>query len=208
MARLPRFRWAKLSASVPDPVLRWLVLDGYGFHQAYFHTDKYIRQQYRESNFPWPKDGPSWYADRAIDQGIGRAMWFIGGTDPQLVGDMVAKFPESRRPDLYAGIGLAATYAGGVDEAELRVLLQRGRDYLPQIAQGSAFAAAARVVTGLVTPHTELATRLLADVTPAEAADVCLNLLAEKPRDADVPAYEIWRRGISAGLAALQGAKP
>ena len=37
MARLPRVLWSRLYA--PDPLLRWLVLDGYGFHQAYFRTD-------------------------------------------------------------------------------------------------------------------------------------------------------------------------
>ncbi|HEU4424939.1 MAG TPA: DUF1702 family protein, partial [Pilimelia sp.] len=113
MARVPRFRWSKLYA--PDPLLRWLALDGYGFHQAYFHTDRYVHQQYQEPRFPWPADGPAWYAARAIDQGIGRAMWFVGGADAELVATMIDKFPEQRRADLYSGAGLAATYAGGAD---------------------------------------------------------------------------------------------
>ncbi|WP_460358146.1 DUF1702 family protein [Actinoallomurus acanthiterrae] len=56
MARLPRFRWSRLSA--PDPLLRWLVLDGYGFHQAYFHTDRYVHRRFREESFPWPPAPP------------------------------------------------------------------------------------------------------------------------------------------------------
>ena len=34
MARLPRFRWRRVT--VADPLMRWLVLDGFGFHQAYY----------------------------------------------------------------------------------------------------------------------------------------------------------------------------
>jgi len=54
------------------------------------------------------------------DQGIGRAMWFVGGTDVELVATMIDKFPDHRRADLYSGAGLAATYAGGAHEQELR----------------------------------------------------------------------------------------
>jgi hypothetical protein len=208
LARLPRFTWAKVSDAVPDPLLRWLVLDGYGFHQAYFKTDKYVHRHYREQNFPWPAEGPAWYADRALDQGIGRAMWFVGGTDPNRVADMIEKFPESRRADLYAGSALAATYAGGVTEEELWVFLRRGSDYLPQIAQGSAFAATARVETDLVTDHTRLAARVLCGVTPEQAAQVSRAARPGRAADGEVPAFEQWRRNISAGLVAMQGANP
>lgn len=205
LARLPRFRWAKATSTVTDPVLRWLVLDGYGFHQAYFRTEKYVRQQYREPAFPWPPEGPAWYADRAIDQGIGRAMWFVCGSDPHRVADAVDAFPASRRPDLYSGAGLAATYAGGVDEAELRVFRQRARDYLPQVAQASAFAAAARVRTGLVTPHTILATRVLCETTPEEAYRICTDCFPQPSEGGEVPAFELWRTRIADRLTSLQG---
>ncbi|MGD0602495.1 MAG: DUF1702 family protein [Streptosporangiaceae bacterium] len=206
MARLPRFRWAKATAALTDPVLRWLALDGYGFHQAYFHTDKYVRGQYQEPRFPWPPEGPAWYANRAIDQGIGRATWFVCGTDPNLVADTLDAFDASRRADLYSGAGLAATYAGGVDEAELRVFLERGKPYLPQIAQASAFAATARVRAGLVTPHTELAARVICGTTPEGAARICdKNLPRPSEGSADqVPAFELWRQHVAANLAALQ----
>jgi hypothetical protein len=170
MARLPRFRWAKLSA--PDPLLRWLVLDGYGFHQAYFHTRRYVREQYREPRFPWPADGPEWYAQRVIDQGIGRAAWFVGGADTQVVAGLLDRFPESRRPDLYAGAGLAASYAGGANEEELCWLRDHAEQYRPHLAQGSAFAAGARVRAGLVMPHNELGTSVLCGMSTEAAAKV------------------------------------
>jgi hypothetical protein len=206
LARLPRFRWAKGSAAATDPLLRWLVLDGYGFHQAFFHSDQYVRRQYREPDFPWPSGGPAWYASRVIDQGIGRAIWFVGGADPEVAADLIDAFDESRRADLYSGAGLAATYAGAADEAELRAFLRRARNYLPQVAQGSVFAGAARFRAGLVMPHTSQATGLLCGVTPEQASDLADVTRAEPFGAADVPTYELWRQRIVSGLATLRPA--
>ncbi|WP_025620204.1 DUF1702 family protein [Salinispora cortesiana] len=199
MARLPRFRWGQLYA--PDPLLRWLVLDGYGFHQAYFQTEKYVHRQHRHRTFPWPAAGPAEYGGRVIDQGIGRAMWFIGGTEADRVTEMIAGFPEDRRADLYAGAGLAATYAGGACEAELVRFWERAGDHRAAVAQGSAFAAGARVRAGLVVPHNELAVAVFCGMTPAEAAKVTDATVPRGQSDA-VPAYERWRRAIAAEFQA------
>ena len=107
MARLPRFRWPKSSGI--DPFMRWLVLDGYGFHQAYFHTARYVDGQYQDPKFPWPGGPHGDYANNAIDQGIGRALWFFAGTDPGRVTDLIDGFAAERHADLYAGVGLAVT---------------------------------------------------------------------------------------------------
>ena len=203
MARLPRPLWRKATASTSDPLLRWLVLDGYGFHQAYFHTRRYVDEQYQNPKFPWPADGPAEYANRVIDQGIGRAMWFVCGTDPVLLAERIAGFPEQRRADLYSGSGLAATYAGSVDREELLVYRKGAGEYLPYVAQASAFAATARVQTGLVSAHTELATEVLCDATPEQAERVCMDSMPTAGAAGAVPLYEVWRRDIAAGLAAL-----
>lgn len=195
MARLPRFRWSKIQA--PDPLLRWFVLDGYGFHQAYFDTDRYVHQQYQEPAFPWPGDAPRSYRYRAIDQGIGRAMWFVGGTDPGHVADLLDRFPEERRADLYSGAGLAATYAGGVNEDELRTFAKRAGVYFPQVAQGSAYAAKARVRAGLVVPHTHLATEVFCGMTPEQAAQVCDETRPDFGDEGDRVAHDVWRQRIA-----------
>lgn len=204
MARVPRFRWPKGDAL--DPLLRWLVLDGYGFHQAYFHTDKYIHEQYQDPRFPWPQPGVS-YANRAIDQGIGRALWFVGGTDADLVATLIDKYPESRRADLYSGAGLAATYAGGADAMELEMFLCRARDYRPQVAQGAAFAAEARVRAGLVVPHTHVAARVFTGLSPFEAARVTHNARPNPSAEGALPAYEVWRQRIAQEFAPVGGVR-
>jgi hypothetical protein len=199
LARVPRFRWKAATAGITDDVARWLVLDGYGFHQAYFKTEKYVHNQFQEPNFPWPADDANGYADHAIDQGIGRATWFVCGTDPDMVAATFAKFPAHRRPDLYAGAGLAASYAGGGDEAELVRFRELAGEYQPQLAQGSAFAASARVVTDLVVPHTVLATRVFCGLTPEAADELCNTTRPDGP-EGDVPAFELWRRRIADGI--------
>ncbi|WP_199486905.1 DUF1702 family protein [Actinomadura logoneensis] len=205
MARLPRFRWGTLHA--PDPLLRWLVLDGYGFHQAYFHTERYVRQRFRDDGFTWPGGGPHGYPARVVDQGVGRALWFVCGTDAELVADTVEDFPEHRRADLYSGVGLAATYAGGAEEKELAGLLARAGEHRPMLAQGSAFGAEARLRADLMVPHVAMATEVFCGTTPERAALVCAERLPDDPGravqgpDGPVPAYETWRQRIAAEFA-------
>jgi hypothetical protein len=40
MTRLPQARWVRPERL--DPLLRWIALDGYGFHQAYLHPRRYV----------------------------------------------------------------------------------------------------------------------------------------------------------------------
>ncbi|MER8235054.1 DUF1702 family protein [Streptomyces sp. NPDC094049] len=202
MARLPRM--LRPDTSGADPLLRWLVLDGYGFHQAYFHTDRYVHRHHRDPRLAWPRD-PASYAHRAVDQGIGRALWFVGGTDVDAVLALVGGFPPARRGDLFGGVGLAATYAGGADADELTRLREGAGEYRPQLLQGSAFAAEARERAGLTVEHTELATEVLCGLDARGAARVCRELRPAEPDRVDMPAYETWRQRIAGALVSEGG---
>lgn len=203
MARLPKWRWP--DASALDPLLRWLVLDGYGFHQAYFRTDRYVHQRFEHVDFPWAGEHSASYGPRAIDQGIGRALWFVGGTDAARVADLIDRFAPHRRADLYSGAGLAATYAGGADEIELRVLWERAGQHQRVVTQGAAFAAEARLRGEVVQPHTELATRVFCGMTVERAARLTQDLRDNAPADGEVPAYEAWRQRIANEFVPLGG---
>jgi enediyne biosynthesis protein E3 len=194
-ARLPRWRWRRVLPD--DDLLGWLVLDGYGFHQAYFHTRRYVHQHHQDAHLPRPSLDPYGYATRAVDQGIGRALWFVEGTDPDRVASRIGTFPASRRADLWSGAGLAATYAGGCDEAELQAFWQLAGDHRPNVAQASAFAAEARVRAGLVTDHTELATRMFCGTSAEDAAETSRQLQTDLPVDGPTPAYEVWRSQLA-----------
>ncbi|NJP65951.1 DUF1702 family protein [Streptomyces spiramenti] len=198
MARLPRFRWPDVRRT--DPLLRWLILDGYGFHQAYFRTDRYVRNPGEPVRFSWA-GGPDDASARVVDQGIGRALWFVGGACPDRVAALVEAFPAHRRPDLYAGTGLAATYAGSADESELRALVAHAGEHRYRLAQGAAFAAEARLLAGTEVPHTERATAVICGTTAAEAARLCTELRPAGPPLPGTTVYEEWRDGIASALA-------
>jgi hypothetical protein len=197
-ARLPQWRWRRILPA--DPLLCWLVLDGYGFHQAYFHTRRYVDGRRRDAGGGWPYR-PASYVGRATDQGIGRALWFVEGTDVERVAGRIETFPPQRRADLWSGAGLAATYAGGVDDAALRTFWKLAGEYRPQVAQASAFAAEARVRTGLVTAHTGQATEAFCGMSPEQAAALSRQIQAGLPTHPPVPSYEIWRERLAQRFA-------
>jgi SagB-type dehydrogenase family enzyme len=192
MARLPRLRWRAIEPH--DPLLRWLALDGYGFHQAYFRTKQYVWQQHQA---PIPGWEPASYASQVVDQGIGRALWFVNGSDVQGVATTIEAFPQSRRADLWSGAALASVYAGGADAGELSDMVRLAGQYRSHAAQGAAFAAKARLLAGLVTPGTELGVKVHCDMSVDEAAAVTDEAKDGLPSDdTDMPRFEIWRDRI------------
>jgi hypothetical protein len=193
MARIPRLRWR---AVIPrDPVLRWLVLDGLGFHQAFFKTERYVTQRWRPDRYRgWPGDGE--YAHRAIDQGIGRALWFVNGANPHAVAACIAGYPVGRQADLWSGAGLASVYAGGIDAAALATFRDLAGRYESDLAQGAAYAAKTRFMTGLVVPHTELAVKTHCEMSVEDASALVDEAGQNLPPDGRVPAYEVWRQRI------------
>lgn len=177
-----------------DPLLRWLALDGYGFHQGYFAWPQYVDRQQRPS-------GLVGYALRAFDQGLGRSIWFVEGADVSRIPRTLAAFEPQRRADLWSGIGLACAYAGGVGADELTQLKEMGAQFLPQMAQGAAFAAEARRRAGNAAEHTDLACRILCGAPATEAAQVTIETLPGLVDSGNEPAFEQWRRRIQDSLS-------
>ena len=188
LARLPLSPERLLSGL--DPILGWLALDGYGFHEGFFHWPRSVARQ----EVPRKLRG---YARRGFDQGLGRSLWFVDGADVQLLPRTIGAFPASRQPDLWAGLGLAAGYAGGRPRADLEELRRAAGAYAPELAQGVVFAAKSRHRGGNVTPFTELAAEVICGLSAAGAAAVSDAALPGLPADRPgEPAFEIWRRRI------------
>jgi hypothetical protein len=187
--------WARLPCNVNkalttfDPLLRWLAVDGYGFHEGYFHWRKTITQ----GIIPRRLSG---YALRVFDQGLGRSLWFVKGADVEVIANTINGFPAERQADLWSGIGLGATYAGGADETALTHLVKLSNNFRPQLAQGSAFAAKARERAGNPTSHTTQACQIFCGTNTTDAAHVTDAALINLPYEAPEPAYEIWRQRI------------
>jgi len=194
LARLgiARFAWTRRrTLAAMDPLLGWLAIDGYGFHEGYFHPRRAVKRQRQ----PAPTGS---YVCRAFDQGLGRSLWFSECADPWRIRAAIFRFPEHRRPDLWSGVGLACAYAGGVSDAAIAAIKRFGATYGPHIAQGAAFAAKTRLRAGNLVDHTVRACRILCDSEVDEAAAVTDRCLGDLPASSLVPAYEIWRQRVAA----------
>ncbi|HEV2851246.1 MAG TPA: DUF1702 family protein [Thermoanaerobaculia bacterium] len=189
LARLP-LSPARLLSRLADPVLRWLALDGYGFHEGFFHWPRSVER----GQVPGKLHG---YGRRGFDQGLGRSLWFVEGADVRRLPVTIHSFAPERRPDLWSGLGLACAYAGGRTRVEVETLARAAGPHAPQLAQGAAFAAKARERAGNLAPHTELACEVICGMSAARAAAVTDEALRGLPADRPgEPAFEVWRRRI------------
>ncbi|MFI6044688.1 DUF1702 family protein [Nocardia sp. NPDC051321] len=180
----------------PEPFRRrlrdefsWVVLDGYGFHEGFFA----YRHHVQERAVPRHLSG---YGLRAFDHGLGRSIWFAAGADVKRVVTIIGAFPEHRRGDLWAGIGLACGYTGGVERATIESLRERAGSYRPRLAEGAVVAARARHQVGNPAPHNEIACSVLCGIDSAQAAEIAADALTDLPTDDVEPAYEIWRERL------------
>ncbi|WP_103502614.1 MULTISPECIES: DUF1702 family protein [unclassified Streptomyces] len=206
LARLPRPAWRRALPELTDPELyprmSWLAVDGYGFDRAYFDTAKWIQRQYRPRPYAW--DGDRDYFPRAVDQGVGRALWFIHGADTSAVAASVGRFAHARRADLWSGIGLAATFAGGAGGDRLAALRAEAGMYADQVGLGAVFAAKARHMAGAVPEYTHAAVRALAGLSVASAAELADEGGAGMGvADSRIPVYEQWRTAVRSRLTEL-----
>lgn len=193
LARLPLSPERFLSR-LPDPVLRWLALDGYGFHEGFFHWPRSVERQEVPRKV---RGNPGGYLQRGFDQGLGRSLWFVEGADVERLPVTIGAFPAERQPDLWSGLGLACAYAGGRTRAEVEALLRAAGPHAPHFAQGVAFAAKCRERADNMAAHTRLACEVVwglsAERTAAVTDEARHDLPADRP---DAPAFEAWRQRI------------
>jgi len=177
-----------------DPLLRWLVLDGYGFHEGFFSWHRFIQNQ----ELPYI----SGYALRAFDQGLGRSLWFVKCADASQIIAAIDAFPSSRQSDIWSGVGLACAYAGGVGREVIQALCEAAGKYRPHLAQGAAFAAKARQRAGNPAAHTALACEIFSGHSCDEAVRITDESLHNLPQDEQ--AYDMWRLRIRTRLAEMR----
>jgi len=220
MARLPRSLWRRvlpdLSHSRYHPTMSWLAVDGYGFDLAYFDPGRWVDRQQVPDSYPW--DGHREYFPRAVDQGIGRALWFIHGADCRAVAAAVNRFTPSRQADLWSGVGLAATFAGGAAATDLSRMAELAGEHRPELAVGSVFAVKGRTDAGYLPEHTAGCALALTGRSISELTELVgrterpdgLESGAEPESRAEPesgaepePAYELWRQRIRHELAEL-----
>lgn len=199
LARLPRPLWPDLSTL--DTAVAPLVLDGYGFHEVFFHSARTLDR--RGTAFPvdrWP--GGAEAARQSLMQGIGRGLWFYAGGSPRGIAGIVAQFDQRFSGSLWAGTGLAAAYAGGRDRMALEELLAVAGPDSRWVRQGAAFAVEARHRAGTLNEHTPVAAATLCGGPTEDVVSLVRACRPPEPSGAapDWATYESWRRSVAAAL--------
>jgi hypothetical protein len=201
-----RLKPARLVRGMPTdrathPALRWMAWDGYGFHRGFFAADATIGAQRTPRRLT---------AEQRLlfDQGLGRALWFHECADPDGVALRIAEFEPSRQGSLWSGVGLAATYTGGADVADLGRLAglaaqQQGTGehgptgYGADLAHGAALACAARTHAGRIPAFTAAAAHALTGALAEEASGWVATGLSRIGQSAASPGgYKLWRQEI------------
>lgn len=179
-----------------DDLLRWLIIDGYGFHQAYFKTKEYVFDMAPPNELKNP------FAKKVFYQGIGRALWFVESTDILRIYNRVQKFPENYHSDLWAGIGLAAGYAGGCNADEYKQLRYFSGSFYEHLYQGVCFGVSARVKGKNIIEGTKLAASILCNQTPEELYEI--SEITRKSIDKHISSeekYAQWKEKIRLTLS-------
>lgn len=170
------------------PVLGWLVLDGYGFHEGFF-SPSYRNEQ------AIPKRVPE-KARTIFDQGLGRSFWFTYAGDQDQIAATIAAFPAERQGDLWSGIGLACAYTGIIGRDALQQLHQQAGEYASYVAQGMAIATMIRHRSGNVALHTELACQVFCSASAEEVAAVTDQAYAQLSQTTSEHPYATWQQLI------------
>ena len=153
---------------------RILIMDGYGFFHAYFRTQPTVRGL----RLPAKVAANETWRER-YDAGVGRALWFVEGGDPERLANTIAEFAPERRPQLWAGVGLACTYAGGVSRESIRRLLELGAGHEVMMGLGSLLACHARHRADNPAAHNDLAAQTLTGLTGEQLHRIAEDKLAD-----------------------------
>ena len=156
-----------------SPTSGLLILNGFGFYYAYFKPTKTINNLY----IPKSVKSDPFYIE-CYDNGIGRALWFYNGGNPQKIFNTISAFPEHRKPGIWAGVGLAATYAGGVSPEKILELKGLARQYDFMLGEGSVLASHTRDIAQ--NPHDTDITQIILTGKSAQECNDFANIAVEK----------------------------
>jgi hypothetical protein len=191
--RLPESFFPRL-----DPLLCWVAVDGYGFHEGFFAWKRTVEHKAVPAHF-------SGYALRLFDQGLGRGLWFASGALVDRVVALISSFPPERQRDLWSGVGLASSFAGGAERQDLELLKEAASPFQLQLARGAAVAAKGHQDAGHWSAHTELACEVYCGLSSTQAVGILAEARSNLPMHDSVPAYEIWRERTQERLALEAG---
>lgn len=188
--------WAIAQQRVPvlsvietlDPIMRYRVLDGYGYYDGIFRQRKTIMTR----NIPDEMESKFL---SGYDQGIGRSLWYTWKGDYEKISGIVKAFPASRHEDLWRGIGIACVYVGGYDANMLKQLLICSSNSHLQLPVSAALVSRTRINANALTPDTELACHIWCNCIAEEAMRITVSAETSIPAHTN-DAYGAWLLNI------------
>jgi hypothetical protein len=154
-----------------NPMNAWCLADGYGFHQGFFHWQRFI-----EARQAAP-EGLSLQNRRLFDAGVGRAMWWVFGADVASIAAAISRFESDRQPEMWAGIGTALAYAGGGLSGATSLLLDVAGPFRSDLLSGIPFAAHMRDKGGNSAEWTDEICSTLLNLSVAETSGIIVTEL-------------------------------
>ena len=147
---------SELASFVDKDNIRY-VADGCGFFYGTFKKELAIVNKEQHPNID--KYGSF------FDEGLGRSLWYSTEGNLSEISNIIDSFNDYRQPDVWRGIGIAFTYAGGFDEDTIESLKHHSKQHIDQIKIGVSSVAKTRLTANTVNEYTKLVYRELCDST-------------------------------------------
>jgi hypothetical protein len=130
-----------------NPILRYRVLDGYGYYEGVFRRRRSIINQLK-------LEVEDVVASSAFDQGLGRSIWYLNKGIFDDAKSMIEGFAVERQKDLWRGLGIAMAYVGGCSDEQLLDIFSKAEVFKPQLATGALMALVSRNESGCTSADT------------------------------------------------------
>lgn len=174
------------AAYLPEltPMMRYRVLDGYGYYDGFFRKRKRIMAQQK----PDFKDAT---ASGAYDQGLGRSIWYLNNGEINEAEKTLTGFPPERQKDLWRGLGIAVAYVGGLDETMVKEILSASGKHKASLAAGVAMSVISRQNSDSINEDTERICHWVCgeDVSAVVAKDETIKASLDSGNDS---CYKNW----------------
>lgn len=168
------------------------VLDGYGYYHGLLRRRIFVKGAKQPENI-------SEIELQAFDQGIGRSIWYTSKGDLNLLKKMLSDFNESRTPNLWRGIGVAALYVGGINETSTRSLLELANENKTSFLAGAALAAMGKSLNQSIPAADKIAFETLGK-SAKEFANIALEAEEELESSDSERAYFEWLEEIESNF--------
>lgn len=167
-----------------------LTMDAYGFSEAYFNWTKVV------DGHALPL-GLTGTARETYDEGVGRALWLISESTPGLIRGYIEAFPQHRRCDMWAGVGVFTGFWGAADESDMKKLYKFSGKHRNYLQRGVAFGAFMRQSCGDFADYNSEACQQICNAS----ANAILELVGEKYKVvegnlANTSAFMKWRNDV------------